>query len=304
VTGGTYFRFYLDDGGPPTQESAPEKVSTFRLDKYEVTVGRFRRFVAAWDYGWRPIVGSGKHSHLNGGEGLVDIAASAPDGGPVYETGFTSEDVFRLEGDPLPMGCPSSTGQTWTDDPGPGPNDKKPMNCVTFHQAQAFCIWDGGFLPSFGEFEYAGAGGSEQRQYPWGSADPGTANRYAIFACDFPDGTGVCSGDMVAHIAPVGTATLGAGAWGQLDLSGNVGEWTPDMAGSITGITGSDAGLVLTGFDPCTDCADLTGAWNRRMQVNDFREPEASLHFEQVWFISSVETNAQDSIGFRCARAP
>jgi len=47
-------------------------VGDFKLDKYEVTVGRFRQFVAAWNggAGYTPPAGSGKHTHLNGGNGL------------------------------------------------------------------------------------------------------------------------------------------------------------------------------------------------------------------------------------------
>jgi formylglycine-generating enzyme required for sulfatase activity len=45
-------------------------------------------------------------------------------------------------------------------------------------EAYAFCIWDGGFLPSEAEWECAAAGGPDQREYPWGSTDPGTANLY------------------------------------------------------------------------------------------------------------------------------
>ncbi len=51
-------------------------------------------------------------------------------------------------------------------------------------------------------------------------------NQYAIYGCDYPDGSGSCTG--AANIAPVGTATLGAGCWGQLDLAGNVWEWNLD----------------------------------------------------------------------------
>ncbi len=47
-------------------------VSGFRLDKYEVTVGRFRRFVAAWNAGYTPPAGSGKHADLRAGRGLAN----------------------------------------------------------------------------------------------------------------------------------------------------------------------------------------------------------------------------------------
>jgi len=47
VEGGTYYRTYTNSGGGPTGEANPATVSSFRLDKYEVTVGRFRQFVNA-----------------------------------------------------------------------------------------------------------------------------------------------------------------------------------------------------------------------------------------------------------------
>ena len=46
VAGGTYYR--------GTDGSRPATVGDFRLDKYEVTLGRFRPFVDAWMAGWRP----------------------------------------------------------------------------------------------------------------------------------------------------------------------------------------------------------------------------------------------------------
>src|SRR6185503_7394575 len=49
-------------------------------------------------------------------------------------------------------------------------SNNKPMNCVTFFEAFAFCIWDGGRLPTVAELELATRGGSEQRPQPWGDA--------------------------------------------------------------------------------------------------------------------------------------
>ena len=78
----TYYRTYANDGTGPTEESDPATVSTFRLDKYDVTVGRFRQFVNAvlspdGSVGWTPAAGSGKHSHLNGGQGLANSGDNA-----------------------------------------------------------------------------------------------------------------------------------------------------------------------------------------------------------------------------------
>jgi formylglycine-generating enzyme required for sulfatase activity len=42
-----------------------------------------------------------------------------------------------------------------------------PINCVTWHEAYAFCIWDGGFLPTEAEWELAASGG-EERVFPYG----------------------------------------------------------------------------------------------------------------------------------------
>ena len=52
-------------------------------------------------------------------------------------------------------------------------------------------------------------------------------DRQAIYGCDYPSVLAfTCTG--VANLAPVGTANLGAGLWGQLDLAGGVWEWNLD----------------------------------------------------------------------------
>jgi formylglycine-generating enzyme required for sulfatase activity len=55
-------------------------------------------------------------------------------------------------------------------------------------EAYAFCIFDGGFLPTETEWEYAAAGGSEQRDYPWGWTLPGASEQYAIYDNYFSGG--------------------------------------------------------------------------------------------------------------------
>ena len=277
VPGGTYYRTYASSGGGPTGEADPATVSGFRLDKYEVTVGRFRQFVNAWNggAGWLPAEGSGKHTHLNGGRGLVDVGVVA------YEPGWATSDNGQVAPNDANLACESQF-DTWTTLA--AQNESLPINCVNWWESYAFCAWDGGFLPSEAEWEYASAGGSQQLDYPWGSTDPGTTNLYAIYDCYYPSGSGPCTGGA----APVGTATLGVGLWGQLDLAGNVNEWNLDWFARYA--------------DPCTDCAYLTAASYRVVRGGYFyNDPSYMLPAGRSDDPPAVRSVC---IGFRCARAP
>ncbi len=281
VPGGTFERTYTNDGSGAKDTADPATISNFRLDKYLVTVGRYRQFVKAWDggSGYTPPIGSGKHSHLNDGNGLADSGAAG-----AYETGWRESDNANLAPTSDNLLC-KSDGATWTDSP--GGNEKLPINCVNWWEAYAFCIWDGGFLPSEAEFVYAAAGGSEQREYPWGSLDPGTGNQYAIYGCNYPDGSGTCNG--ISSIAPVGSATLGAGRWGHLDLVGDLMQWNLDW-------------FLPSYVDPCTDCAYLAGGSGRVIRDGYFSSGNATL---LVSYRNSLyATNRFNSFGFRCARTP
>jgi formylglycine-generating enzyme len=283
VTGGTYYRTYTNPGtGPdPASESDPATVSDFRLDKYDVTVGRFRQFVAAWNdgAGYAPAAGAGKHAHLNGGRGLVDIAA--PGG---YETGWVLTDYVNVW--PTIENLTSCGYDEWTD--ASGGQERLPINCVNWYEAYAFCIWDGGFLPSESEWEYAAAGGSQQRQYPWGSAAPGAGNQYAIYNCQYPNDAQSCSD--TSNIAAVGTATEGQSVWGQLDLVGNMNQWNLDWWSSS--------------YDsPCVDCANLTAATERVLRGGYFGSTAAS-YMVPPHRDYDTPTDRYFGIGFRCARSP
>jgi formylglycine-generating enzyme required for sulfatase activity len=286
VTGGTFYRTYQYNSGP-TAEADPATVSGFRLDKYDVTVGRFRKFVAAWNNGsgYTPPAGSGKHGHLNGGLGLVDSNAA----GTTYETGWVTTDNANIAPTDTNLQC-NSIFQTWTS--AAGSNENLPINCMNWYEAYAFCIWDGGFLPSEAEYVYTQAGGAEQREYPWGTTDPSTPltniNLFAIYDCYYPSGSpGSCTG---GNIAPVGTAYKGAGKWGQLDLSGNVYHWVLDWTAP---------------FAPCIDCADLSSGGPYRMARGGY--------FAGIWYwlepsyrpnAGAPPTGRYQFEGFRCARVP
>jgi formylglycine-generating enzyme required for sulfatase activity len=313
VTGGTtYARTYESsaDGGAFLL-SAPATVSSYRLDKYLVTVGRFRQFVNSvlppnGGTGWLPAKGSGKHTHLNGGEGLVDVGAPS-EAGPVYESGWVMSDDGNIA--PTNTNLAScSPYSTWTNSV--GSQENLPVNCVNWYEAYAFCIWDGGFLPSEAEWEYAAAGGSQQREYPWGSTPSGNSvgYQYAIYGSadpggdgwtgcsNYPGGSCKTSGNLT-DIAPVGTAALGAGLWGHLDMAGDVFEWTMDIYnGYVT---------------PCSDCALLTLRVESGGGVGDERVVRGgdfglSLQFllPPVRFYTGGRSVLVGDTGFRCARAP
>jgi len=288
VTGGTFDRTFSNAGAGATDLADPATVSSFRLDKYFVTVGRFRSFVAAWNggIGWLPAAGSGKHAHLNGGQGL-----NATGGG--YEPGWVATDDPNLAptnanlaciGNSEPNLAAGSTYGTWT--PSPGGQENLPINCVNWYEAYAFCIWDKGFLPSEAEWEYAAVGGNQERNYPWGSAAPAKDSQYAIYACFYPAGSTTCSGS--GNIAPVGTAQLGVGLWGQLDLAGTLWEWTLDWHANFV--------------NPCTDCANFTAGTQRSDQGGNFNT--GTGQFPPFRGANNPADTGAYAYGFRCARSP
>jgi formylglycine-generating enzyme required for sulfatase activity len=290
VTGGTYDRTYTNSGDGGAANLAT--VSSFRLDKYEVTVGRFRQFAAAYNNNtWTQVVtqGSGKHTHLNGGMGLA--AGPNVDAGQTYESGWSTGDNSKVQPTNTVLAS-CGAASSWTNSA--GTRENLPINCVNWYEAYAFCIWDGGFLPSAAEWEYAAAGGNELREYPWGNTAPGTACpgagcSYAIYGCYYPNGGGACSG-LVTNIANVGYATQGAGRWGQLDLAGNVWEWNLDW-------------FDFTYANPCTDCVNLTVMSARVMRGGNFSSD--FLHLAPV-VQGSDDPRTHDSLfpGVRCARTP
>lgn len=285
VPGGSFYRQYaFDSGGTPIQLAAPATVSAFRLDKYSVTVGRFRRYVdyLMSDAGGPPVAGSGKHSHLNDGNGLIN---SANAGTAPYELGWdASWNQYISAGKDAEAEWSTSIG-TWT--PSPSGHENLPMLGTSWYQAYSFCIWDGGFLPTAAEWLFAATGGEEQRKYPWGAEEPGTANQYAIYDCLFPVQSKTCT-DPLTAIAPVGTAVLGGGRWGHFDQQGEVPQLVLDL-------------YAASYPSPCTDCAYAAGGLTFRVAMGtSFQSDEVENRTQP----SSAIPARKGYGGFRCARAP
>jgi formylglycine-generating enzyme required for sulfatase activity len=212
-------------------------VASFYLDALEISVGRFRAFVEAYDKIPRPADGAGAHPKVAGSGWQAGWSALMP---------ATAADLRAR------LTCGAAA--TWTE--APGANEAKPINCITWYELYAFCIWDGGRLPTEAEWEFAAAGGLSNRLYPWGSQAPTPA--LATFNC-----TAATCG--TADIRDVGSAPQGATPTaGIRDLAGSMWEWTRDRYSDV---------WYGNGGNVCDSCINLSmpttqgftirgGGWN------------------------------------------
>jgi formylglycine-generating enzyme len=273
VSGGGYFRSYDPVGDAFSgNQNFPATISSFHLDKYEVTVGRFRAFVAS-AHGTQehpPEVGSGTHPNLPGSGWQETWNTNLEQGTAALQAAIK---------------C-SSTFQTWTDLP--GGNDNRPMNCITWYEAMAFCIWDGGYLPTEAEWNFAAAGGEEQRAYPW--SIPSISTEIDPSHAGYFDGTD-CVGDgkpgcTLTDLYPVGIHPRGDGRWGQSDLAGGVSEYVLDWAASYK--------------TDCIDCANLSPSDFLRLRGGSSSQLVGSQRtgFRQT----TLPSRRGNDLGVRCAR--
>ncbi|WP_437312433.1 formylglycine-generating enzyme family protein [Sorangium sp. So ce385] len=264
-------------GGTFTRSDDPEftaTVSDFRLDRFEVTVGRFRKFVEAYP-GSKPAAGAGAHPRIAGSG---------------WDPRFDSElpvDAAKLKED---VNCRPSEGfPTWTDEV--SNHENLPMNCVTWYQAFAFCAWDGGRLPTEMESMYAAAGGAEQRVYPWSNpADSALIDgSFASYWCGGDEA--VAPQCAFNDILPVGSRSpKGDGKWDQADLAGSMCEWVLDV----------DAEEPP---EECNDCGSVSGSSDDAPRVHRggcWRDREERLKNSSR--VAFDPLDPYDTFGIRCAR--
>jgi formylglycine-generating enzyme required for sulfatase activity len=244
-------------------------VSGYRLDTYAVTVGRFRPFVGAYSSGWRPTAGQGANPHNT------------------QDPGWTSSWNSNLPSDLVTVLKCSADYQTWTDTP--AANENKPIVCASWYEAFAFCIWDGGRLPTDAEYNFAEAGGTEQRFYPWSNPPSDTTidGSYASYDC-MGDGSavGACS---VSDLMVVGSKPKGNGRWGHADLAGNVLQWARDWNGDYV--------------KPCNDCILLTTTDSWRLLRGGSSNYGASYQTASFRFGLFPGYERTGDLGVRCVRA-
>ncbi|MFY0531763.1 formylglycine-generating enzyme family protein [Nannocystis pusilla] len=100
-------------------------------------------------------------------------------------------------------------------------NDELPINCIDWHQADAYCRWAGKRLPTAQEWGWAAQGRDEDRRYPWGDAKPSCD--LAVIDQDRTDAVMGCGRNQPW---PVGTKPTDVTRDAVLDMFGNVGEPT------------------------------------------------------------------------------
>lgn len=233
-------------------------VGPYRLDKYEVTVGRMRAFFEAMGGNVQanaPLPGAGAHPRIANSGWRSSFDVRLPSSWAEINARLGAAGCF-IGGDNTDGGS-----ATWTSTP--GPYEELPIVCIDWYTLWAFCIWDGGRLPTDAEWTYAARGGDEGRTYAWGGngmqllwprdADKLVSSLLSLddnlyrFTVGTPFFTTDAQGHVIdgpAHMARPGSKT-GNGRWGHADLTGNVLEYMLDVA-------------PVPEQDCATDCANVS----------------------------------------------
>jgi formylglycine-generating enzyme required for sulfatase activity len=150
-----------------------------------------------------------------------------------------------------------------------------------WYVAFAFCVWEGGRLPTEAEWEYAGAGGDEDRMFPYGPYEEPVDE----FSC--------ASDNLQTDCFGLGEAVRGYGRWGHMDLAGSVGEWVLDEYAPYSGAE-------------CVDCAPFTSDHVVRLRRGGSWGSLAE--YTRAAWRDGVDldfpTSGSTGSGFRCARSP
>lgn len=225
-----------------------------KLDKYNITAGRFRQFVqrtngdlrgyitahkpAWWSDAWTKFL----PNTLDSGDTNPDFTGVYQELGPYVHGSAGGANMgcfvngigarsFRL---PDEVNTRMGDAQSYDQDT----LDEKSMNCVTAYMIAAFCAWDGGKLPTRALWDFAWG----TKTYPWG-ASPAPAGWPAAFESDATGSpTTPANGDpkranwnynywmpakrvgtdYTVHISAPGRFPTGNGPFGHADLAGNV----------------------------------------------------------------------------------
>jgi iron(II)-dependent oxidoreductase len=211
--------------GPEELPQHSVNLPAYEIGKYEVTRGEFRRFIEDGGYAhagyWSAEGWKWKESEV------IDYAGMR---GAVTHTVRPNRDQ--------PRNAPEhwAAEQEWIGHGFGHPRfmqtDRHPVVGVTYYEAEAYCKWAGGRLPTEAEWEKAARWDEKMKRantWPWG-------NTWDPEACNNPDDHHAAGGGFrMNQSAPVGSYPLGASPYGCMDMVGNAYEWVADDARSYPG---------------------------------------------------------------------
>uniref|UniRef100_A0A8D9FHC3 Sulfatase-modifying factor 1 n=1 Tax=Cacopsylla melanoneura TaxID=428564 RepID=A0A8D9FHC3_9HEMI len=203
---GTNNPILIKDGEFPSRNVT---LDSFFLDRYEVSNAKFKQFVDATGY----VTEAEKFGDTFVFEPLLSEAERAKINQAVAQAPWW-----------LPV-----KGGSWKHPEGVDSNIDAKMNHpvvhVSWNDAQAYCAWIGGRLPTEAEWEYGCRGGLENRLFPWGNKlKPQGIHRTNVWQGEFP-------ANNTGEDGYLGTGPVDAyepNGSGLFNMVGNVWEWTAD----------------------------------------------------------------------------
>ena len=224
IDGGS-FQMGSEDFYPEERPVHRVEVAGFWIDRHQVTVAEFRRFVKATDY-------------VTVAERPLD-PAMYPDADPSLLVPGAL--VFHKTAGPVDLNDYRNwwsyvPGASWRHPEGPDSTlhgrERHPVTQIAYEDAEGYAAWADKELPTEAEWEFAARGGLEGTAFTWGDDHFPKGKAMAnTWQGEFPWENQLLDG--FAGTSPV--EKFPPNGYGLYDMAGNVWEWTSDFFAPMHG---------------------------------------------------------------------